>query len=415
MSLDEDLEDARTAVPVPGVVHPGVRRARVWLSRAVEPGTVDVHRYVEDVGPVEAVRRVRAGTAPERIRGLVGARARQDATLADLTRAERCGARFVVPEDPEWPAYPLHALTVAVADEPLAHRDQSDRTRALVPPIGLWVRGAGRLDLLVDRSVAVVGSRASTAYGEHVAAELGHQLGERGWTVVSGGAFGIDAAAHRGALAAEAPTIAVLACGVDRVYPAANSALLARIAETGMLVSEWPPGCAPLRHRFLVRNRLIAALTRGTVVVEAAARSGAQATANRARDLGRALMVVPGPVTSALSVGCHELLRDSAGGAVLVASAAHVIEAVGGIGTDLAPPPERPTSPRDELPELAARVLDACPVRIGVSAERLASTAGCTVLDVLRVLPSLELADLVQWTGTGWRLAPPPKPHGAAP
>ena len=111
-----------------------------------------------------------------------------------------------------------------------------------MPPVALWVRGPARLDELADRSVAIVGSRASTAYGEHVAAELGHQLGERGWTVVSGGAFGIDAAAHRGALAAEAPTMAVLACGVDRPYPAAHGALFDRIAETGLLVSEWPPG-----------------------------------------------------------------------------------------------------------------------------------------------------------------------------
>jgi DNA processing protein len=230
--------------------------------------------------------------------------------------------------------------------------------------------------------------------------------------VVSGGAFGIDAAAHRGAMAAEAPTLAVLACGVDRPYPAAHGALFSRIAETGLLLSEWPPGCAPLRHRFLVRNRLIAALTRGTVVVEAAARSGAQATANRARRLGREVLVVPGPVTSAMSVGCHELLRDTEMQATLVASVDHVIEAVGGIGSDLAEPVDRPTGPRDGLSDLAARVLDACPVRTGVSPERLAAVAGCDVLEVLRVLPALELADLVQWTGTGWRLAPPPKRSG---
>jgi DNA processing protein len=205
----------------------------------------------------------------------------------------------------------------------------------------------------------------------------------------------------------------VLACGVDRVYPAAHGALFGRIAETGLLVSEWPPGCAPLRHRFLVRNRLIAAVTRGTVVVEAAARSGAQATARRARRLGRQLLVVPGPVTSAMSVGCHELLRDDEVGAVLVTSAAQVIEAVGSLGADLAEPPERPSSPRDGLSDVATRVLDACPVRSGVSPERLAAIAGCDVLDVLRVLPALELADLVQWTGTGWRLTPPPK-KGAA-
>jgi DNA processing protein len=414
-TLEEDLEDASAAPRRAGVVHPGLRRARAWLSRAVEPGTVDLWRYVEDVGPVDAVRQMRAGTAPSRIRSLVGARAGEDATLADLRRAEACGARVVVPEDDEWPAFPLHALTVAVAEEPFAHSDQSNRTLALVPPVALWVRGAARLDELAERSVAVVGARASSAYGEHVAGELGHQLGERGWTVVSGGAFGIDGAAHRGALAAGAPTIAVLSCGVDRPYPAGNGALFHRITDDGLLVSEWPPGCAPLRHRFLVRNRLIAALTKGTVVVEAAARSGAQATAHRARKLGRPVMVVPGPVTSALSVGCHELLRDGQVGAVLVTSAAQVIEAVGRIGDDLAPPVERPGSPRDGLSDVASRVLDACPVRLGVSPERLARSAGCDVLDVLRVLPSLELAELVEWTGTGWRLGPAAKPPGAAP
>jgi DNA processing protein len=407
MTLDEDLEEA--AQWPSGEVHPAVRRARAWLSRVVEPGTVDFWRYVEDVGPVEAVRRLRSGRAPERIRSIAGVRIGQDESLADLARAERCGARLVIPEDDEWPALPLHALTVAVSEEPDDHRHQSDRTTAPVPPVALWVRGPVRLDELTERSVAIVGSRASTAYGEHVAAELGNQLGERGWTVVSGGAFGIDAAAHRGALAAEAPTMAVLACGIDRSYPAAHGALFGRIVETGLLVSEWPPGCAPLRHRFLVRNRLIAALTRGTVVVEAAARSGAQATARRARALGRQLLVVPGPVTSAMSVGCHELLRDEAAEATLVSSADHVIEALGGIGSDLAAPPERPASPRDGLSDLAARVLDACPVRSGVGPDRLAAIAGCDVLDVLRVLPALELADLVQWTGTGWRLAPPPK------
>jgi DNA processing protein len=410
MTLDEDLEEAAGAPVSPGETHPAVRRARAWLTRVVEPGTIDFWRFVDDVGPVDAVRRLRSGRAPDRIRSIAGVRAGQDESLADLARAQRCGARLVIPEDDEWPALPLHALTVAVSDEPDHHRYQSDRTLAPVPPLALWVRGPVRLDELVDRSVAIVGSRASTAYGEHVAAELGHRLGERGWTVVSGGAFGIDAAAHRGALAAEAPTMAVLACGVDRPYPAAHGALFGRIAECGLLVSEWPPGCAPLRHRFLVRNRLIAALTRGTVVVEAAARSGAQATARRARALGRQVLVVPGPVTSAMSVGCHELLRDEETGARLVASAEHVIESVGGIGTDLAAPPERPAGPRDGLSDLATRVLDACPVRIGVSADRLAAIAGCDVLDVLRVLPALELADLVQWTGTGWRLARRPAP-----
>ncbi|SDO63736.1 DNA-processing protein DprA [Geodermatophilus sp. DSM 45219] len=413
-SLDEDMEQGLVEAGAhDGQATPAVRRARAWLSRAAEPGSVAFWRFVADTGPVEAVRRLRSGRASDAVRALAGVRAEQDASLEDLLRAERCGARLLVPEDDEWPASLLHCLTVATSEEPDDPRHQSKRAIAPVPPLGLWVRGPARLDEVADRSVAVVGARASTAYGEHVAAELGHQLGERGWTVVSGGAFGIDAAAHRGALAADAPTVAVLACGVDRVYPAAHGALFHRIAEAGLLVSEWPPGAAPLKHRFLVRNRIIAALTRGTVVVEAAARSGAQATARRAQKLGRQVMVVPGPVTSAMSVGCHELLRDAELGVVLVADATHVVEAVGRLGEDLADPPERPTIPRDGLSDVAVRVLDACPVRTGVSPERLARVAGCHVLDVLRVLPVLELADLVERTEAGWRLAPPPEPATA--
>ncbi|MGY1609088.1 DNA-processing protein DprA [Geodermatophilus sp. SYSU D00700] len=414
-ALEEDLaaavEDPRSADGAAGL-----RRARAWLTRAAEPGSVDLWRFVEDAGPAAAVAALRAGTAPPSVRGLVGARADQDASLADLRRAERCGARLVVPEDDEWPALALHPLTLAACGGGgggVGGGDGSgrrDRTTALVPPLALWVRGDARLDETVDRSVAVVGARASTAYGEHVAADLGAQLGERGWTVVSGGAYGIDVAAHRGALAVEAPTVAVLACGVDRAYPAAHSVVFERIVDGGgLLVSEWPPGAAPHRHRFLVRNRIIAGLTRGTVVVEAAARSGAQATARRARGLGKQVLVVPGPVTSAMSVGCHELLREEDTGARLVSNAAQVIEAVGSLGEDLAAPVERPDSPRDGLSDLARRVLDACPVRVGVSAERLAAVAGCDPLEAMRVLPALEVAELVQWTGTGWRLTPPPK------
>ena len=390
-------------------VDPAVRRARAWLTRALEPGSVAAWRFVEQAGPVAAVRELRAGAAPADVQALVGARAAEDGSAEDLRRADRCGARLVVPEDDEWPALALQCLVVATARVPVDGRVDGrvpDRTTTLVPPLGLWVRGERRLDEVVDRSVALVGSRASTAYGEHVAAELAAGLGERGWTTVSGGAFGIDAASHRGALATGAPTVAVLACGVDRAYPAAHSALFARLLDTGLLVSEWPPGCAPLRHRFLVRNRLIAALTRGTVVVEAAARSGAQATAHRARGLGRSVMAVPGPVTSAMSVGCHELIRGGGDerGAALVTSAADVLQEVGRLGADLVEPVRGPAQPRDTLSDVARRVLDACPVRLGVPPERLAAVAGVAVGDVLKVLPALELAELVEWTSTGWRV-----------
>ena len=309
-----------------------MRRARAWLSRAVEPGVST--SGASSTGTARSTPCAGSGRArrPHRILRLVGARAEQDQTLADLRRAERCDARLVVPEDDEWPAFPLHALTLA--DGRGARRPEGPVGPDHGPGARRWrcgCAGPGRLDELADRSVAIVGSRASTAYGEHVAGELGYQLAERGWTVVSGGAYGIDAAAHRGAwppTGRRSPCSPAASTGPIRP---GNGALLHRIAESGLLVSEWPPGAAPQRHRFLVRNRLIAALTRGTVVVEAAARSGALATANRARRLGKEVMVVPGPVTSAMSVGCHELLRDAARsrGARLVASAAHVLEAVG--------------------------------------------------------------------------------------
>ena len=179
--------------------------------------------------------------------------------------------------------------------------------------------------------MAVVGSRSATTYGAGVAAELAAHVAGEGVTVVSGAAFGIDQAAHRGALAARGPTVAVLACGVDRAYPAAHRDLLTYIAETGLVVSEAPPGCAPTKLRFLSRNRIIAAVSLGTVVVEAAVRSGALNTANWATSVNRILMGVPGPVTSAPSEGVHELLRSK--DAALVTRGADVLELVSPSGS----------------------------------------------------------------------------------
>jgi DNA processing protein len=242
----------------------------------------------------------------------------------------------------------------------------------------------------LHRAVAVVGARASTSYGNHVAQELGYGLASRGWAVVSGGAYGIDAAAHRGALAAGGVTVAVLACGVDRAYPAEHASLFERIVDDGLLISEWPPGADPHRHRFLIRNRVIAALSRGTVVVEANARSGARQTLGRAALLGRAVMAVPGPVTSAMSVGCHQLLRYS--GARPVMSYEEVLEEVGRIGDDLAPVPRGPEDPRDDLGPELARVLDGVPLRGVADAGQIAAAAGVPLRDVLRALPALESA-----------------------
>jgi DNA processing protein len=231
----------------------------------------------------------------------------------------------------------------------------------------------------------VVGARACTSYGEHVAAELGAGLGERGWTVVSGAAFGIDVAAHRGALAGNGGTVAVLACGVDIVYPSAHGRLLRAVRAAGAVVSELPPGARPTKSRFLARNRLIAGLARGTVVVEAAMRSGARNTAGHADDLSRPVMAVPGPVTSPMSAGCHELMRL---GASLVTDTADVVALVGALGDDAAPERRGEARPHDGLDEAALRVLDALPSRQYAGPASIARVAG---LDLATVLPALAL------------------------
>jgi DNA processing protein len=222
---------------------------------------------------------------------------------------------------------------------------------------------------------------------------------------VSGAAYGVDGAAHRGALSAGAPTLAVLGCGVDYRYPSGHMELLRRIAEDGALVSEYPPGTPPARHRFLVRNRLIAAMSEGTVVVEAGSRSGASNTAAAAAALGRTVMAVPGPVTSAMSRGCHAMLR--AGTAVPVADAAEVVESVGRLGFDLAPPDAGPSRCTDGLSPIELRVHGALRVGSPHTADWLARESGVPLDRVRAALPMLELAGLAQRLETGWRLAPP--------
>jgi DNA processing protein len=388
--------NAPEVVPVAGGSAPPqeVRRARAWLSRTVEPGSVAMDRLLAACGPLQAVSLIRSGRVPEQVSRLALARREEDRSLADLAAADRLGIRLVTPEDDEWPDEALHAMAVATS------RSVPD----LVPPQALWVRGARRLDEAVARAVAIVGSRSATEYGSWLAGTIAHELADRGWTIVSGGAYGIDGAAHRGALAAGGCTVVVVAGGLDRPYPGGHAALFDRVADTGLLVSEWPPDCPPQRHRFLVRNRLIAALGVGTVVVEAGRRSGARSTARRARDLGRAVMAVPGSITSAMSVGTHEMIRDE--GACLVTCGADVVELVGAMGADLAPRPPAKPAPRDGLSPLARRVLDGMPAVAAIQPDRIAVNAGVPVIDVLRCLPALELHGFVRAAADGWRLTP---------
>ncbi|MFF9281101.1 DNA-processing protein DprA [Streptomyces griseosporeus] len=359
--------------------------ARVFLTRVVEPGDETGGRWVRELGAPEVVRRLRGqgaalpGVGGQRWDGLL-ARAARAEPRRDLDIARRAGVRFVAPGDPEWPG----------------QLDDLGDAR----PLGLWVRGRPSLRMWALRSVAVVGARACTEYGAHMAATLAAGLAERGWVVVSGGAYGIDGAAHRGALGAGGATVAVLACGVDRPYPRGHTELINRIAEQGLVLGELPPGDHPTPSRFVLRNRVIAALTAGTVVVEAAHRSGSLVTARAAQRLGRHTMGVPGPATSARSAGVHELLR---GEAVLVTDAAEVVELVGDMG-ELAPVRRGPVLPRDLLEPGARRVLAALPGRSAAGAEEIARGAQTTPEDAIAKLYELRALGYVERLGDGWKL-----------
>ncbi|MGW7054589.1 DNA-processing protein DprA [Streptomyces sp. NPDC054887] len=376
------------------------RLARAALTRVVEPGDEAAGRWLRKFGAVDLLRRLTAVDGAEAAEALTGVtekrlggyrlRAAAADPERDLAAVAAVGGRFVCPGDEEWPG----------------QLDDLGDGR----PVGLWVRGRPHLRMWALRSVAVVGARACTSYGAHMAASLGAGLAERGWVVVSGAAFGVDGAAHRGVLAAGGATVAVLACGVDVVYPRGHAELIGRIAEQGLVIGELPPGAHPTRSRFVLRNRVIAALTRGTVVVEAEYRSGSLVTARGAQRLGRFTMGVPGPATSGLSAGVHELLR---GEGVLVTDAAEVVELVGDMG-DLAPARRGPLLPRDLLDPAAALVLESLPARGAVDARGVAREAGTTPDDALGKLYELHSLGFVERRGDGWELTPASAEHANA-
>ncbi|MFF5653342.1 DNA-processing protein DprA [Streptomyces collinus] len=359
--------------------------ARVLLTRVIEPGDEAGGRWVRELGVAEVVRRLGEGGAPlpgasgKRWAGMV-ARAQAARPRRDLEAARDAGVRFVSPGDAEWPG----------------QLDDLGDAR----PLALWVRGRPSLRMWALRSVAVVGARACTEYGAHMAATLAAGLAEQGWVVVSGGAYGVDGAAHRGALGAGGATVAVLACGVDRPYPRGHTRLISRIAEQGLVIGELPPGDHPTPSRFILRNRVIAALTRGTVVVEAAHRSGSLVTARAAQRLGRHTMGVPGPATSGLSAGVHELLR---GEAVLVTDVADVVELVGDIG-ELAPDRRGPVLPRDLLEPATRQVLAALPGRGAARPDEIARSAQTAQDDAIARLYELRALGYVERHGDGWKL-----------
>jgi DNA processing protein len=361
------------------------RLARVRLSHAVEPGDGKVADSVTSVGALRTLDELLAGESrPELV-----ARLQDVDPLRLLSVAERQGVRFVTPHDDEWPTQ---------LDD-LAHGQRVQGLGGV--PVGLWVRGPMRLTELAE-SVAVVGSRSATSYGFDVATDVAAAVARAGAPVVSGAAYGIDQAGHRGALAAGGATAAVLACGADRVYPAAHRELIRHIAEHHAVISEAPLGSAPTKVRFLSRNRLIAALSRGTVLVEAAIRSGALNTAHWADLLSRVLMGIPGPVTSVTSQGVHNQIR--LGSASLVTSGLEVLELVGSSGEHLMAVPRGPERPHDGFSLREVRVLDAVPVARGASTQSISSIAGVGVLEADRVLVALADAGLVHLGDDGWRL-----------
>lgn len=361
----KETRDARLAV-------------RLALAATVEPEDRTMTPRLRGLDPFAAWELVRTDADGKFARAAARVKAlRLDALV---TRTQELGARVVIPGDAEWPS--------GVDDL------QS-------PPYCLWVLGAASLSQACERSVSMVGARAATPYGTQVASELAYGLSERGFTVVSGGAHGIDTASHRGALAAGGCTIAAMACGIDIAYPLANVGLLRQIEETGVIVTELPPGSAPQKQRFLSRNRLIAAMSPGTVVVEAGLRSGSRSTATAASRLGRLLAAVPGPVTSPASAGPHQLIRDC--GAALITDVDECAELFGAIGGDLGPVKRAETTAVDRLDEPDKRLLDAMPVMRGTTVAKLAVSACLTPREVTRGLAALHAAGLVERVESGWR------------
>ena len=361
----------------------------VWVALRMIPG-VTLRLYTRlvdrfgDPGAVLAapIAALAAAGAPAAVARAIASGRSRDEAARELERAGRAGARIV---------------TRADADYPAALREIAD------PPPYLYVRGA--LVAGDDPAVAVVGSRAASSYGREVAAILARDLAAAGVTVVSGLAHGVDAAAHGGALAGGGRTIAVLGCGIDVVYPREHDRLAEAIAGQGAVVSELFMGTPPLPQHFPVRNRIVSGLARGTVVVEAAERSGSLITARCALEQGREVFAVPGSIMAPRSRGANLLLQR--GGAKLVTAATDVLEEIG-----LAVRSQRPAgarAPAAVTAEMgdAARCLVGALVDGGADAEELVARTGLTAPEVLRMLLELELAGIVCQLPGGMYSLPP--------
>lgn len=325
----------------------------------------------------------------------------------DAEFADRTGHRLLTPDDDEWPS----TLDAAFARMRHSGADMDSTARGQsAAPFALWAHGAGRLDACVRRAVTVVGTRAASTYGKEVTRDLATRLAGDGITVVSGGATGIDTDAHTAALDAGGKTVAVMACGLDINYPRHNAQLFRRIEKTGVRVSEYAPGTSPARHRFLTRNRLVAALGQVAVMVEAALRSGAINTMNWAEAMVIPNLVVPGPITSVNAQGC--LLRIQQQRAELLRCYEDIVLALDPVGEQLELGMD--TGQRMLSWEQTA-VFDAC-VPVGTAGDALPPGAGelkdilantgLDARDAIRALRQLEATGLIQRYGATWRRSP---------
>ncbi|WP_411701390.1 DNA-processing protein DprA [Conyzicola sp.] len=392
---ENDIEPLVTAIAARDLTRDAQQEvfARAAWTGIAEPGDRLAGVLVERIGAAEALRAMLASPSADSLFALLaGSEVEQDHVTQALERwrprldlsvavnamrqAARVEARLLVPDDPRWPTG---------VDDLGPHA-----------PLALWVRGNDGALAALSRSIALVGARAATGYGEHVTMEAAAGLVDRGYAIVSGAAYGIDGMAHRAALASHGQTVAFLAGGVDRFYPSGHDALLTRIVDEGAVISELPCGQAPTKWRFLQRNRLIAAASLATVVVEAGWRSGSLNTAAHASTLGRPLGAVPGPVTSAASAGCHRLIRDFT--AVCVTNPDEMAELA---PLETAPALFGPGDLDDRSPD-RTRLFDAISVRSPRHVADIAARAGLSLDAVRSLLGALELEGEVAERERGW-------------
>ena len=366
--------------------------AWAYLNRVIEATHPQIVPLVEEFGAVEVAERIksRAGL-PEGLLNTTQARAETDQSARDLDDAAAMGWRLIYPGHPEWPVELLSCFAT------LEVRDRAD-----APPLALWVRGRDLREVLGE-AVAIVGTRMASSYGTQVAAQFARQFASTGVSVISGGALGIDAAAHRAALDAGGMTVVVGAGGVGVDYPRAHAELFDQIAQRGALITEYPPGVRPARHRFLTRNRLVAALSQATVIVEAGWRSGARNTAHWAVRLNKPLGAVPGPVTLRTTSGCHDLIRS--GEAVLVCSADNVqslYRTVGTVNEDAQLELLWEKSAVQKLSRNELAVYDSLNAAEPTPVGEVAAQAGFSVALTTHLLLELQTQELTKRIAGGW-------------